>query len=62
LRRSSSVKEHWRHKRIDAELPKAEAKYQKRAKAGRQGGLATGKSRQLSSDPPVRAAAMAGSK
>ena len=30
----------WRHKRIDDELAKAEAAYEKRANAGRQGGLA----------------------
>ncbi|WP_246690474.1 YdaU family protein [Microvirga aerophila] len=36
----------WRHKRIEAELTTTKEKYQKRAAAGRQGGLASGQAKQ----------------
>lgn len=36
----------WRHKRIETELTITKEKYQKRAKAGRQGGVASGRARQ----------------
>ncbi|ANY85145.1 hypothetical protein BB934_43905 (plasmid) [Microvirga ossetica] len=44
----------WRHKRIDTELQVTQEKYQRRAAAGRQGGLASGRAKQK----PTHAQAM----
>jgi len=40
----------WRHKRIDAELAATTERYQRRAEAGRQGGVASGQARQQGSN------------
>lgn len=46
--------EDWRHKRIDAELATAQAKYERRANAGQKGGNATAKAKQCSSNAPAK--------
>lgn len=43
-------KDGWRHKRIDEELAKAEEKYERRANAGRKGGLAKAATEQSTSN------------
>ncbi|WP_052003445.1 DUF1376 domain-containing protein [Microvirga sp. BSC39] len=40
----------WRHKRIEEELATTKEKYQRRAVAGRQGGLASGRTKQKQTD------------
>lgn len=40
----------WRHKRIEAELKEAEARYERRAKAGRESGKARSKDKQCSNN------------
>jgi uncharacterized protein YdaU (DUF1376 family) len=49
----------WRHRRIDAEIAKFEAKHSRRAEAGKRGGNATATARQCSSNATSIAAANA---
>ena len=52
----------WKHKRIEKELAEAEEAYERRAQAGKKGGIARSRGKQCASNATSNAGGIAGSK